>query len=73
MMTLLVRIHHGEKDSIVPISQSEEMYRALQRAGAPEVRFTRYPEAEHDSWTETYGNIDVWRWMLSKTRSATSK
>jgi hypothetical protein len=57
----------------VPILQSEEMYQALQHTGAPEVCFTRYPEAEHDSWTEAYGNIDVWRWMLDKTRAATSK
>lgn len=44
------------------------MVRALEKAGAPEVEFTRYPDLMHDSWTAAYANIDVYRWMLRHKR-----
>jgi predicted peptidase len=28
------------------------------------VRFTVYPEAGHDSWTETYNNPELYTWLL---------
>jgi dipeptidyl aminopeptidase/acylaminoacyl peptidase len=61
------RIHHGEKDDIVPISQSINMEKALREAGADEVRFTKYPDAAHDSWTPAYNNIEVLQWIFKKT------
>jgi hypothetical protein len=33
------------------------------------VEFTRYPEAGHDSWTETYNNPKLYEWFLSHKRS----
>jgi acetyl esterase/lipase len=62
------RIHHGELDDVIPISQSVQMEKALLRAGVTDVQFTRYPDAAHDSWTPAYGNIEVFQWMLSKRR-----
>ena len=32
------------------------------------VQFTVYPEAEHDSWAETYSNEELYRWFLSHKR-----
>lgn len=61
-------VHHGERDDIIPISASMKMVEALTDANAEEVRFSRYPEAAHDSWTKAYGDIEVWRWMLSRKR-----
>jgi predicted peptidase len=60
-------VHHGEKDDIVPISESINMVEALKKANADEVRFTRYPDAHHDSWTPAYNTIEVFEWMLQKT------
>ncbi len=40
-------IAHGEQDRRVPISQSEQFYRALRKMGA-EVVFVRYPREAHD-------------------------
>lgn len=57
-------VHHGELDDIVPVSASEEMVAALEKAGAKDVRFTRYPDVAHDSWTKAYNTLDVWTWML---------
>lgn len=52
-----------------PISASEKMVEAfLREADAREVRFSRYAEAAHDSWTRAYGDVEVWRWMLGRRR-----
>ena len=55
---------HGAMDRVVPVGASVEMVRALRDAGGA-VRFTVYPDAGHDSWTETYANPEVYEWLLS--------
>ncbi|MDT0630893.1 prolyl oligopeptidase family serine peptidase [Rubrivirga litoralis] len=54
---------HGAMDTVVPIGASVEMVRALREAGGA-VRFTVYPDAGHDAWTETYANPAVYEWLL---------
>ena len=58
---------HGAKDDVVPLSESERMVEALKACGA-DVRFTVYPEAAHDAWTETYNNEALYDWFLSHKR-----
>lgn len=55
---------HGAKDDVVPLAESERMVEKLREAGG-NVRFTVYPEATHDSWTETYDNPELYEWFLS--------
>lgn len=64
---LPIWVFHGAKDNVVPIARSEEMVNALKDLGA-DVKFTVYPEAEHDSWTETYDNPEFYEWLLKHTR-----
>lgn len=59
---------HGEKDRIVPVERSIEMIEALKQV-SNEARFTRYPDAGHDSWTETYNNPELYEWFLQHKRS----
>ena len=59
---------HGAKDSIVPIGESQAMVDALRACGG-NVRFTIYPEAEHDCWTETYDNPELYDWLLKHRRA----
>jgi predicted peptidase len=54
---------HGAKDPVVAIEESEKMVNALQACGG-DVQFTVYPDAEHDSWTETYENAALYEWLL---------
>jgi len=56
-------VFHGEKDNVVPISQSEKMVDALKAIGG-NVKFTRYPNAKHDSWSATYRNPKLYEWLL---------
>lgn len=54
---------HGGKDEVVPVSESERMVNALKSIGN-EAKLTLYPEAGHDSWTETYANQELYDWFL---------
>jgi predicted peptidase len=64
-----VWVFHGAKDKTVPLAQSEAMVKALEAAGAKEVKFTVYPEAGHDSWTQTYDNPELYKWLLQHSRA----
>jgi predicted peptidase len=66
--TLPVWAFHGAKDTTVPLSESERMVGALKKVGAKEVELTVYPEAGHDSWTETYSNPKFYEWLLKHER-----
>lgn len=61
-----VWVFHGAKDDIVPISDGKKMADALEKAGG-KIKFTIYPEANHDAWTETYNNPEVYEWLLSQS------
>ncbi|MCA8989785.1 MAG: prolyl oligopeptidase family serine peptidase [Planctomycetaceae bacterium] len=58
---------HGAKDSVIPVEQSEVMVNALKNLGG-NARLTVYPEANHDSWTETYDNPELYEWLLKQKR-----
>ncbi|MEX2381632.1 MAG: prolyl oligopeptidase family serine peptidase [Opitutales bacterium] len=68
MRTLPVWAFHGANDAVVPLSESERMIEGLRRYGATEVNLTVYPEAGHDSWTETYSNQELYDWFLEHKR-----
>lgn len=54
---------HGAKDEVVPLSGSTDMINAMKnRGGNP--KLTVYPEAGHDSWTESYNNPELYKWFL---------
>ena len=57
---------HGAKDPVVPIEAQRLLVEALQECDS-KVRFTVYPEAEHDSWTATYDNADLYAWLLEQS------
>jgi predicted peptidase len=59
---------HGAKDFIVPLRRSTEMVTALRQCGG-NVRFTVYPDAGHDAWTETYANAEIYAWFLAHPRT----
>jgi len=56
---------HGAKDTGVPLERSQIMVDALRKNGG-EPKLTIYPEAGHDSWTETYDNPEFYKWLLAQ-------
>jgi predicted peptidase len=69
MLALGIRVFHGAKDPTVPLAESENMVTALKKFGAKDIDLTVYPEAKHDSWTETYNNPELYTWLLKHQRS----
>jgi predicted peptidase len=55
---------HGAKDKVVPVQRSQEMVDEVKAAGG-DAKLTIYSEAEHDSWTQTYENPELYQWFLS--------
>ena len=58
---------HGAKDSVVPVEETEQMVAAIRQAGG-DPRLTIYPDAGHDSWTETYDNPELYTWLLEQEK-----
>lgn len=69
LLSLGIWVHHGAKDPTVPLSESETMVAALKKAGVTDLQLTIYPEAKHDSWTETYNNPELYTWLLQHQRT----
>jgi predicted peptidase len=68
LKSLAIWAFHGAKDPVVPMSESRRMVAAVKKAGVSQVKLTIYPNAEHDSWSETYSNPAFYRWFLKHER-----
>lgn len=58
---------HGAKDSVVPVGPHQQMIDAVKACGG-NARMTVYPDADHDSWTATYSNPELFEWFLKHRR-----
>ena len=67
LKNLPIWVFHGGLDEVVLPEESEKMVQALERAGG-KVRYTLYPKAYHDSWTETYDSPALYDWLLSNRK-----
>lgn len=61
-------VFHGAQDTVVPPDGSRVMVEAIKAAGG-NVRYTEYPDLNHNSWDATYSNPEVIEWMLAQKRS----
>ncbi len=59
---------HGAKDTVVPLQRSVDMVNAVKNLGG-DVKLTVYPDADHDSWTRTYDNLELYKWLLSHSKN----
>ena len=73
LKTLGVWAFHGAKDPVVPVQESEHMVQALKKAQVPDVKLTIYPTAQHNSWSETYDNPELYEWFLAHERKSKLK
>lgn len=65
--TIPIHAFHGEADPVVPVKTTREMIAALETAGG-KPQATYYPGVQHDSWTQTYDNIEVIKWLFDQKR-----
>lgn len=64
---LPVWIFHGDKDTAVPVENSEKMEKQLKKVGG-NVKLTVYPGVGHDSWTRTYEDPAFWEWLMAQRK-----
>jgi predicted peptidase len=64
---LAVWAFHGELDEIVCPEETVRLVEELRACGG-RVKLTLYPGVGHDSWTATYANPELYRWLLEQRR-----
>ena len=58
---------HGDSDPVVLPRESEQMvFRVKQCLG--NAKLTIYEKTEHDAWTPTFNNPEVFKWLLSNKK-----
>jgi predicted peptidase len=60
-------IFHGGKDDVVPPKLSEDMVNALKEVKAS-VKFTLYPNANHNSWDSAFAEPDLLSWLFAQKK-----
>jgi predicted peptidase len=58
---------HGDKDTAVPIKQSQDMIDAVKAAGGTP-KFTIYPGVGHNSWDKAYREEKLYEWFLEHAK-----
>ncbi|MDY0344637.1 MAG: prolyl oligopeptidase family serine peptidase [Lentimicrobium sp.] len=64
---MAIWVFHGAMDNVVPIAPAAMLVNELHKAGS-QAKFTIYPDANHNSWTETYNNPQLYEWLLKQKR-----
>lgn len=60
-------VFHGDKDGDVPASSSKVLVDALKACGG-NVRFTLYPDANHEgAWRKAYADPELYTWLSAQT------
>jgi predicted peptidase len=44
------------------------MVETIQKAGGEKVKMTIYPGVRHNSWSQTYANPEIYKWLLQQKR-----
>lgn len=56
---------HGDADPVVPPRTTRDMIAALEKAGG-KPKSSYYPGVQHDSWTQTYADPEVIKWLFAR-------
>ncbi len=59
---LPIRVYHGRRDDIVPLSQSEAMVNSIKLQGG-RVEFTIYDDLSHNCWDRAFEQTDLIEWL----------
>lgn len=66
VLTVPIRIFHGDADTVVNVRESIDMYEALKKTN-PNVEISILPGVGHNEWDYAY-NDDTIRWMLEQSK-----
>jgi predicted peptidase len=60
-------IFHGDKDAVVGVANSRQMVSRLKHLKA-HVKYTEYPNVNHNSWDNAFAEPDLLPWLFSNKR-----
>lgn len=60
-------VFHGAKDNVVPARFSEQMVEALKARGGS-VKFSLYPNANHNSWDSAFAEPEFLSWLFAQSK-----
>lgn len=67
LATVPIWAFHGATDSVVPPSESRDMVERVKAVGG-DVRYTEFPDTDHDSWTQAYALEDAASWLFAQQK-----
>lgn len=67
LTALPIWVFHGDKDKDVKTSRSRDMVESIKKAGGIP-KYTEYKNVGHNSWSRTYANDDVMKWLFSQKK-----
>ena len=56
-------VFHGTEDTAVLYRHSDEMVKAIRKAGGKKVRFTTLQHVGHNSWSAAYATPELYQWF----------
>jgi predicted peptidase len=59
---------HGADDQVIKVEETIKMVDAINAVNG-KIKFTLYPDTDHDSWSKTYNNKSIYNWLLSHSRN----
>ncbi len=62
-----VWIFHGGRDDVVSPEDDRALYRAARAVGA-NMRYSEYPDGNHNAWDPTYTDPAMWAWLFRQAR-----
>ena len=61
-------LFHGTEDTIVPVSESREIYNAL-KANGGDIKYSEYAGVGHNVWLNALNEKDLMPWILTRSLS----
>lgn len=62
-----IRVYHGRRDDVVPLSQSEAMVNSIKQQGG-NIEFTIYDDLSHNCWDRAFEETDLIKWLAESKR-----
>lgn len=63
---------HGGADRVVPVDGSKKIVARIKELGGKKAKLTIYEGVGHNSWSKAYATEELYKWMLSHSRSDNS-
>ncbi len=68
LKSLPIWVWHGDRDDVIPITESQSMVDAIRAAGGTDIRFTTLEHVGHNSWSAAYGSPELFQWLSRQQR-----